>query len=213
MSNIKLVHSGGNSVSLTTPTSNPSSNITFKLHQADGTAGQVLQTDGNGNLTFVDPPFSVYDKWVGSTTPTGNQNPFTDWVRHNASKSPLLGTGMSHSSGIFTFPKTGVYLVRFNADMYNTSSAERTIDCDIMFTTDNSSYSLLQNSSGNVHNVGGYNIHTTVQVQAMLDVTSTSNVKVQFKITAYNNASTLKAQGYGAAGGYTYVDFTRVADT
>jgi len=172
-----------------------------------------LQTDGNGNLTFVDPPFSVYDKWVGSTTPTGNQNPFTDWVRHNASKSPLLGTGMSHSSGIFTFPKTGVYLVRFNADMYNTSSAERTIDCDIMFTTDNSSYSLLQNSSGNVHNVGGYNIHTTVQVQAMLDVTSTSNVKVQFKITAYNNASTLKAQGYGAAGGYTYVDFTRVADT
>ena len=213
MSNIKLVHSGGNSVSLTTPTSNPSSNITFKLPQADGTAGQVLQTDGNGNLTFVDPPFSVYDKWVGSTTPTGNQNPFTDWVRHNASKSPLLGTGMSHSSGIFTFPKTGVYLVRFNADMYNTSSAERTIDCDIMFTTDNSSYSLLQNSSGNVHNVGGYNIHTTVQVQAMLDVTSTSNVKVQFKITAYNNASTLKAQGYGAAGGYTYVDFTRVADT
>ena len=213
MSNIKLVHSGGNSVSLTTPTSNPSSNVTFKLPAADGTAGQVLQTDGNGNLTFVDPPFSVYDKWVGSTTPTGNQNPFTDWVRHNATKSPLLGTGMSHSSGIFTFPKTGVYLVRFNADMYNTSSAERTIDCDIMFTTDNSSYSLLQNSSGNVHNVGGYNIHTTVQVQAMLDVTSTSNVKVQFKITAYNNASTLKAQGYGAAGGYTYVDFTRVADT
>tara|TARA_B100000575_G_scaffold283698_1_gene276834 strand:- start:3 stop:593 length:591 start_codon:yes stop_codon:yes gene_type:complete len=53
MSNIKLVHSGGNSVSLTTPTSNPSSNVTFKLPAADGTAGQVLQTDGNGNLTFV----------------------------------------------------------------------------------------------------------------------------------------------------------------
>ena len=49
MSNIKLVHSGGNSVSLTTPTSNPASNITFKLPQADGSAGQDLQTDGNGN--------------------------------------------------------------------------------------------------------------------------------------------------------------------
>ena len=120
---------------------------------------------------------------------------------------------MSHSSGTFTFPKTGVYLVRFNADMYNTSNYERTIDCDIMFTTNNSSYSLLQNSSGNVHNIGSYNIHTTVQVQGMLDVTDISNVKVQFKITAYNNASSLKAQGYGAGGGYTYVDFTRVADT
>ena len=211
MSELNLTHSNGNKVKLTTPDT-LAANRTFKLPGADGTAGQVLMTDGNGNLSFVDLPYSVYDKWVGSTTTTGNQNPFTDWVRHNYT-GPLLGTGMSHSSGTFTFPKTGVYLVRFNADMYNTSNYERTIDCDIMYTTNNSSYSLLQNSSGNVHNIGSYNIHTTVQVQGMLDVTDISNVKVQFKITAYNNASSLKAQGYGANGGYTYVDFTRVADT
>ena len=54
MSILNFLHSGGNKVSLTTPTSNPSSNVTFKLPAADGTAGQVLQTDGNGNLTFVD---------------------------------------------------------------------------------------------------------------------------------------------------------------
>ena len=52
MSNIKLVHSGGNSVSLTTPTSNPAANRTFKLPGADGTAGQALVTDGNGALSF-----------------------------------------------------------------------------------------------------------------------------------------------------------------
>ena len=211
MSELNFTHSNGNKVKLTTPDS-LAANRTFKLPGADGTAGQVLMTDGNGNLSFVDLPYSVYDKWVGSSTTTGNQNPFTAWVRHDYT-GPLLGTGMSHSSGTFTFPKTGVYLVRFNADMYNTSNYERTIDCDIMYTTNNSSYSLLQNSSGNVHNIGSYNIHTTVQVQGMLDVTDISNVKVQFKITAYNNASSLKAQGYGASGGYTYVDFTRVADT
>ena len=211
MSELNFTHSNGNKVKLTTPDS-LAANRTFKLPGADGTAGQVLMTDGNGNLSFVDLPYSVYDKWVGSSTTTGNQNPFTAWVRHDYT-GPLLGTGMSHSSGTFSFPKTGVYLVRFNADMYNTSNYERTIDCDIMYTTNNSSYSLLQNSSGNVHNIGSYNIHTTVQVQGMLDVTDISNVKVQFKITAYNNASSLKAQGYGAGGGYTYVDFTRVADT
>jgi len=211
MSELNFTHSNGNKVKLTTPDT-LAANRTFKLPGADGTAGQVLMTDGNGNLSFVDLPYSVYDKWVGSSTTTGNQNPFTAWVRHNYT-GPLLGTGMSHSSGTFTFPKTGVYLVRFNADMYNTSNYERTIDCDIMYTTNNGSYNLLQNSSGNVHNIGSYNIHTTVQVQGMLDVTDTSNVKVQFKITAYNNASSLKAQGYGANGGYTYVDFTRVADT
>ena len=52
MSNIKLVHSGGNSVSLTTPTNNPSSNITFKLPESHGSAGQFLQTDGSGALSF-----------------------------------------------------------------------------------------------------------------------------------------------------------------
>ena len=211
MSELNFTHSNGNKVKLTTPDT-LAADKTFKLPGADGTAGQVLVTDGNGNLSFVDPPYSVYDKWVGSSTQTGNQNPFTAWVRHNYT-SPLIGTGMSHSSGTFTFPKTGIYLVRFNADMYNTSNYERTIDCDINYTTNNSSYSLLQNSSGNVHNIGSYNIHTTVQVQGMLDVTDTSNVKVQFKITSYNNASSLKAQGYGANGGYTYCDFTRVADT
>ena len=66
MSNIKLVHSGGNSVSLTTPTNNPSSNVTFKLPQADGSAGQVLQTDGSGNLSWVSLPtagLEMVDIW------------------------------------------------------------------------------------------------------------------------------------------------------
>ena len=54
MSNIKLVHSGGNSVSLTTPTNNPSSNVTFKLPGSDGSANQVLKTDASGNLSFIE---------------------------------------------------------------------------------------------------------------------------------------------------------------
>ncbi len=50
---IKLVHSGGNSVSLAVPTSNPSaSEVEFKLPGSDGSANQVLKTDGSGNLSF-----------------------------------------------------------------------------------------------------------------------------------------------------------------
>ena len=55
MSNIKLVHSGGNSVSLTTPDSNPAANRTFKLPGADGSSGQALVTDGSGALSFGTP--------------------------------------------------------------------------------------------------------------------------------------------------------------
>ena len=53
MSNIKLVHSGGNSVSLTTPDSNPAANRTFKLPGADGTSGQAMVTNGSGALSFA----------------------------------------------------------------------------------------------------------------------------------------------------------------
>ena len=56
MSNIKLVHSGGNSVSITTPDSNPAANRTFKLPGADGTSGQAMVTDGSGALSFASMP-------------------------------------------------------------------------------------------------------------------------------------------------------------
>ena len=211
MSELNLTHSNGNKVKLTTPDT-LAANRTFKLPGADGTAGQVLMTDGNGNLSFVDPPYSVYDKWVGASTTTGRQNPYTNWVRHSYT-GVHIATGMSHSSGIFTFPKTGIYLVRFNADAYNTSNYERTVDCAIEYTTNNSSYSLLQVGSGNIHNIGSYNIHNTITVQAMIDVTNTTSVKVKFSVKAYNNESSLKLQSYNAGGGFTYCDFTRVADT
>ena len=51
---IKLVHSGGNAVSIAVPTSNPSSSeVEFKLPQADGSSGQALVSDGSGNLSFA----------------------------------------------------------------------------------------------------------------------------------------------------------------
>ena len=55
MSSLKLKHSGGNSVSLNPPTSAPtSSEVAFKLPTSDGTANQVLKTDGSGNLGWID---------------------------------------------------------------------------------------------------------------------------------------------------------------
>ena len=65
MSNLNFLHSGGNKVTLSAPASNPSSDINFKLPQSAGSAGQVLMTDGNGNLSWVSQPtntpaFSVY---------------------------------------------------------------------------------------------------------------------------------------------------------
>ena len=51
---IKLNGSTAGSVALDAPASTTgNADITFKLPIADGTAGQVLQTDGSGNLSWV----------------------------------------------------------------------------------------------------------------------------------------------------------------
>ena len=53
MSKISLKHSGGNVVSLNSPTSAPTSaDVAFNLPNADGSAGQFMKTDGSGNLSF-----------------------------------------------------------------------------------------------------------------------------------------------------------------
>jgi len=53
MSQIKLKHSGGNSSIIAAPSSNPASDVTFRLPNADGSAGQFMKTDGSGNLAFA----------------------------------------------------------------------------------------------------------------------------------------------------------------
>ncbi len=54
MSKISLKHSGGNVVSLNSPTNAPSAaDVAFKLPNADGSAGQFMKTDGSGNLAFA----------------------------------------------------------------------------------------------------------------------------------------------------------------
>lgn len=66
---IKLVHSGGNSVSLAVPTSNPSaSEVEFKLPQADGSSGQALVTDSSGNLSFAGTGKILQHKIISKTT-------------------------------------------------------------------------------------------------------------------------------------------------
>ena len=194
MSNIKLVHSGGNSVSLTTPDSNPASNITFKLPQADGSSGQILQTDGNGNLTFVDKPTSglaMADQWRRTATlnTNGAENFITtDWARVSGGGLGTLGTGMSESGGIFTFPSTGIYLVTWQA-YAETSTTSGVNAVNIYITTDNNTYINRASSLFSMeYDMSGYN-YGNGHVSAMIDVTSVSNVKVKFRVYSSGNVA------------------------
>ena len=113
MSNIKLVHSGGNCVSLTTPTNNPSSNVTFKLPQADGTANQTMVTDASGAFSFQTQGYGVFDAQHGSSA---QSVPVTTWTKIELKVEVADLDGLfDHSSTYRYTPQVaGWYYVAFN---------------------------------------------------------------------------------------------------
>jgi len=216
MSSIKLKHSGGNAVSLHPPTSAPSaSDVQFKLPTADGTAGQVLQTDGSGNLSWVTAGISEVDTWrITSSANTNNSSAdiTANWARNTATGFSKLGTGMSESSGIFTFPSTGIYRVDFSTYGQvagGTSSSVAVVYINV--TTNNSSYSQVSGQAGSIGDAGGGGsyYYCGFNANTIVDVTDTSNVKVKFSLYSDGNVTWFGHTNWSR----TWANFTKLAET
>ena len=191
---LKLNGSSSGSVSIDAPASTTGgADVTFKLPVADGTAGQVLQTDGSGNLSWVTPGgITEIDQWAVTGDVSSDADPITSWARQNNttfSSNPNLGTGMSHSSGVFTFPSTGYWLIMWAGGVYM-GSGDGGVGVNLSTTNDNGSnwatFSNIDDGSGS----GGAHGHMTDQ--AMLDITNVSNQKVKFVLSSVGGSSKLK---------------------
>tara|TARA_B100000131_G_C18096393_1_gene604206 strand:- start:400 stop:1053 length:654 start_codon:yes stop_codon:yes gene_type:complete len=196
MSSLKLLHSGGNSVSLNPPSSAPSSSeVAFKLPNADGSASQVLKTDGSGNLSFTTitdtKGVEVADIWrinTGGTLSTDATTDFnSNWERADTYGSGQIGSGMTESSGVFTFPSTGIYLITAMMQFKRNSGDNRYANLDLKITTDGgSSYDVA--STGAASFAQDYSTNTAV-CNYIFDVTNVSTHKVFF--SAYTNRSSV----------------------
>ena len=100
MSNLNFLHSGGNKVTLSSPDSNPSSDVTFKLPQVDGSAGQFLKTDGSGALAFASLALGKFASYavVADANNQGNQNGGD--FNSGAWRTRTLDTEITDSDGI-----------------------------------------------------------------------------------------------------------------
>ena len=212
MSELNFLHSGGNKVTLTTPTSNPASNVTFKLPQSDGSSGQVLQTDGNGNLTFVNPSgVTMLDQWRITSAFTGEQDPISSNLERvdNLSSGTLIGSGMSVSSGYWTFPSTGIYKIEFDTVVYITNATSRYVESFIYATTNNSSYSEASRGVTSLYDSDS-NTYGGTHCNFLFDVTNVSTHKVYFRqLPANSNVITVGNTNRN----FTYMTFMRIGDT
>ena len=130
-----------------------------------------------------------------------------NWQRSAVSDFSKIGTGMSESSGVFTFPSTGIYLVEAKADIYANNSFLNFANVAIDVTTNNSSYNERTNSWNENY---GSSTYSSTYNKCLIDVTDTSNVKI--KIFAYGSGSNWTLRG-NADKAETSVLFVRLGDT
>jgi len=149
---------------------------------------------------------TMVDKYRLTTDFTGDANPLTANVeRVDTSGQGFIGSAMSISSGVYTFPSTGIYLVDFNISQSYDSSAWY------------GSYNILIGSTtvsqGDVSMTQAGNAATwyhSGNISTLVDVTDTSSQTVKFTIDSYNASVTTRGN---TNVDLTYMTFIRLGDT
>ena len=211
---IKLVHSGGNSVSIAVPTSNPSSSeVDFKLPGSDGSVNQVLKSDGSGNLAFTTITdtntvgISHLNVWYLTSSFQGSADPVTNWAKYDLDNNTAgFGSDMTESSGVWTFPSTGFWEIRCSAYLYNNGNASAgSVAMSAYFTVDGSNYDASGNkrSYSNHPSSSGYWYSQNINIH-YFDVTDTSTHKMKLR---------MEGAPPNVNNGGTMVQFIRLADT
>lgn len=178
------------------------------------TIDSVLIKDGEVDGVDVstltsNPAFTIMDTFPlnGDLSSTGDITSYTAIANGNGAIHNI-GSSITQSSGIFSFPETGVYKVEFWARIDYTYSSY--INANIKATTNNSTYSTIAASPTQA---GGNDdsMRQFPYVAVYVDVTDVSNVKVKFNTTG-NYRTYTRVRGNGTVS-ESYVRFTKVADT
>ena len=119
-----------------------------------------------------------------------------------------VGTAMSESSGLFTFPSTGIYSIKMVMLFERRNTNSEYCGGRIYTTTDNNSSSDLAALSYS-HMVDLSGAYCQAIMETMFDVTNTSTHKCYFQYQVYDDAT---LTGFSARN-QTYFKFTKLGDT
>ena len=149
------------------------------------------------------------DQWRLTTQYSGSADITSNLERGDSTGFGYKGTGMTESSGVFTFPSTGVWLVSLAAEFKLDADSDRSVRVLMKVTTNNSSYSEVIYPSTNIYQSSA-NTYGTVYGQQLIDCTDTSQVKVKFATSVVNNPTITRGS---STINYTYFTFIRLGDT
>ena len=168
----------------------------------DGGTGIILH---NGVEIASD---KMHDQWVVESDESVSNTVLTNWTRSSLSDAAPYLTGMSHSSGVFTFPKTGIYRVDYKLGYYKNDNRRYVGAVMELSTNSGGSYADLSRSYTSIYEDSS-NAFGTTYVTTNLDVQNASTYRIRFKAIADSSVTV-----YGANDDVrTTVIFERIAST
>ena len=175
-------------------TSLPAANLTGTLPAISG-----------ANLTGISAGITDADQWrvTSNFSISGAGDIGSNWER-NDTNFDKIGNGMTESSGIFTFPSTGIWRIVacFNANATNIQY----VGVNIKATTNNSSYAEI---GQNYDSASGTAFFMSIVAETIFDCTNTSTHKVKFAYNTQGN-TTFECDSNKQRSGVTFI---RLGDT
>ena len=165
----------------------------------------TFKGDGS-NLTGISAGISMMDQWrITNDNNISSDADIDSYWERNDTFFAQIGSGMSESSGVFTFPQTGIYLIMVQAATYGTGHSYAGFFMQVS-TNSGGSYSNFTYCYGNHRGGSGYN---NLFVNGILDVTDESTFRMKMRGHTPGN---LQFSGDTSAH-RTGITFIRIGDT
>ena len=179
---------------------------------SDNTVSTAKLVDGSvtsAKLSGVTQGITMVDGWRinANTNQATNGDVSSNWERIDTDSYGVIGTGLTESSGVFTFPETGIYSINLGARI-EVNATDSAANIDIQTTTDNSSY-----NRATMVTCGSPTSGTHAQTafgQFIFDVTNTTTHKFKFVTHSMGTNSYLKGS---TDENQTYFYVTRLGNT
>jgi hypothetical protein len=177
----------------------------------DGAGGTNRKTTASRLKTYIGGGITMADQWRVTTGFTDSAAPIaSNWERNDTTPAlSYFGSQMTESSGVFTFPSTGIYYVSFHAN-FKINGDSRYNYTLIKGTTDGSTLITLTEAATFIQQTQSATTYASSNSEVMVDVTNTSNIKVAFEINVANSSTETLCN---TARDVTFARFIRLGDT
>jgi len=147
---------------------------------------------------------TLADQWRLTSNITSNTDPIqSNLQRVDDTPFAKIGDGMSVSSGIWSFPTTGIYLILSTAKGFSSSSADTFKLLSYVTIDGGSNYDLMTETTLGSESSGGAGQSATTPI--IVNVTDTSQVKIKFTTSSMNSGTEIEGENTHNKTSFTFL--------